>query len=74
MTTLQHWRTIAGLAIIFADHEGDAHMPRGRPRFRIFSTRNQHDKDDESAPYLPLSPGQLYLSDEHTNVSFGAVD
>ena len=51
---------------VFLDHEGDAAYAARQAQIQdFFEARNQHDKDDETAPYRPLSPDQLYLSDEH---------
>jgi transcription-repair coupling factor (superfamily II helicase) len=58
---------------VFLDHEGDAAYAARQAQIQdFFEARNQHDKDDETAPYRPLSPDQLYLSDEHIQtVLFG---
>ena len=58
---------------LFLDHEGDAAYAARQAQIQdFFEARNQHDKDDEAAPYRPLPPDQLYLSDEHIqNVLLG---
>ncbi len=51
---------------LFLDHEGDAAYAARQAQIQdFFEARNQHDKDDEAAPYRPLPPDQLYLSDAH---------
>ena len=47
------------------DHESDAACAARQAQIQdFFEARNQHDKDAEAAPYRPLPPDQLYLSDE----------
>ena len=52
---------------LFLDHEGDAASAARQAQIKDFyDARNQHDRDDQAAPYRPLSPDHLYLTDQQT--------